>query len=381
MSNFRIKKKKSKDNQKSNIKGSTTLDKKHRQKVNEFLTQKKSKKSVENEISKIEQELDILKNKNLKYNDEVMEHRANLLNKKDALQDELNNINNNFDELNYYDTAGDIITDYYKLRDSKEKDIRESKSIIEYLNNNKTEKNDKKDNRATLFEKFCKRIDGIRINKHDGTDRIKYCNECDVEKVLDIGESSYTCPECGDMEIVIIDEDRQIKEYSPYKRLNHFREWLNQFQAKESTEIPDEVYKNICIEINRNRINDLSQLNRDKMQQLLKKLGYNHLYEHIPYIINKLSNLPPPKINRTIETRFFKMFMMIQEPWEMYKPKGRKNFLSYSYILYKFCELLELDDLLEFFPLLKSPQKLMEQDYVWKKFCKYLKWEFYPTRR
>jgi hypothetical protein len=68
-------------------------------------------------------------------------------------------------------------------------------------------------------------------------------------------------------------------------------------------------------------------------------------------------------------------------------PEGQRfvclSFLtpSDSYILYKFCELLELDDLLEFFPLLKSPQKLMEQDYVWKKFCKYLKWEFYPTRR
>ena len=42
---------------------------------------------------------------------------------------------------------------------------------------------------------------------------------------------------------------------------------------------------------------------------------------------------------------------------------------------------LELDDLLQYFPLLKSPQKLMEQDQVWKKFCKYLKWEFYPTFR
>ena len=380
MSNFRIKKKKSKGSNKTNIKGSNTLDKKHRQKVNKFATLKKSIKNIEKEILKIDQELEFLKT-NIKYDDKDLEHRANLLNKKDSLKDQLNNIKNNNDELSYYDTAGDIIMEYYNLINNKEKDIKESKSILEYLNNKNKKPDDKKDNRATLFDKFCKRIDGIRINKHDGTDRIKYCNDCAIEKVLDIGESSYTCPECGDMEIVIIDEDRQIKEYSPYKRLNHFREWLNQFQAKESTEIPDEVYKNICIEINRNRITDISQLNRDKMQLILKKLGYNNLYEHIPYIINKLSNLPPPKINREIETRFLKMFMMIQEPWELYKPKGRKNFLSYSYILYKFCELLELDELLEFFPLLKSPQKLMEQDYVWKKFCTHLKWEFYPTRR
>ena len=59
------------------------------------------------------------------------------------------------------------------------------------------------------------------------------------------------------MESVILDEDRQIKEYSPYKRINHFREWLNQFQAKESTEIPDEIYSSILIEINKMRITDL----------------------------------------------------------------------------------------------------------------------------
>jgi hypothetical protein len=30
--------------------------------------------------------------------------------------------------------------------------------------------------------------------------------------------------------------------YYAYKRINHFNEWLAQFQAKESTEIPAYVY-------------------------------------------------------------------------------------------------------------------------------------------
>ena len=50
----------------------------------------------------------------------------------------------------------------------------------------------------------------------------------------------------------------------------------------------------------------------------------------------------------------------------MFKPKGRKNIISYSYIIYKFCELLELDHLLPFFPLLKSHKKLMEHDVFGK---------------
>ena len=67
------------------------------------------------------------------------------------------------------------------------------------------------------------------------------------------------------------------------------------------------------------------------------------------------------------------MFKSIQEPWELYKPKGRKNIISYSYIIYKFCELLELDHLLKYFPLLKSSKKIQEHDIIWKKVCNYLK--------
>ena len=37
--------------------------------------------------------------------------------------------------------------------------------------------------------------------------------------------------------------------YFSYKRINHFNEWLAQFQAKESTDIPSDVYDKIILEI------------------------------------------------------------------------------------------------------------------------------------
>ena len=100
------------------------------------------------------------------------------------------------------------------------------------------------------------------------------------------------------------------------------------------------------------------------------------MYEHIPYIINKLSGLEAPNINRHIEMKFIDMFTKIQEPWEIFKSPDRKNFLSYSYVLHKFCQLLELDHLLICFPLLKSARNLKDQEQVWEKICKVLKWEF-----
>ena len=60
-------------------------------------------------------------------------------------------------------------------------------------------------------------------------------------------------------------------------------------------------------------------------------------------------------------------------------PATRKNFLSYSYVIHKFCELLEFDHLLEYFPLLKSREKLHQQDLIWTKICRDLKWQFIPS--
>ena len=57
-------------------------------------------------------------------------------------------------------------------------------------------------------------------------------------------------------------------------------------------------------------------------------------------------------------------------------PLDRKNFLSYSYVLYKFCELLGEDAFLKYFPLLKSKEKLYQQDQVWQKICKEMRWQF-----
>lgn len=373
MSNFKIKKKKK---EKLEYRDSTTLDKKHKEQSSLFKKQKESLPDKLNQIKKLEQDLELIDREKSIFTEKDLEIKANTLNMIDKLKQEIISIEENQKELDYYDKTGEIICSYYKLRDEKKNEFSETKNIIDYFNKKKVKKDDTGNSRTQLFDKYCQRVDGTRTIKDDGSNRIKYCKECNVEKILDAGESSYVCPVCGDSEEIILDEDRQIKEYSPYKRINHFKEWINQFQAKETTEIPENIFLEIINEINKNRIKDLSKLDRDKMKQILKKLGYNNLYEHIPYIINKLSGLAPPTINRHVEMKFIDMFTKIQDPWEVFKPKGRKNFLSYSYVLHKFCQLLELDHLLTSFPLLKSIKNLKEQEQVWEKICKSLKWEF-----
>lgn len=97
------------------------------------------------------------------------------------------------------------------------------------------------------------------------------------------------------------------------------------------------------------------------------------------YIISKITGKPAPCINRDTEETLKKMFDKIQEPFEKHCPKNRINFLSYSYVLHKFFQLLGFDEYVLSFPLLKSRQKLRIQDEIWKKICADCGWEFYPS--
>lgn len=245
--------------------------------------------------------------------------------------------------------------------------------------------------KSKLYDEYKQLISNDYFDKTHATVRqnnhIKKCPNCNIIKKLIQSEAIFVCTNCGDTETIIIEsENGSFKDAAPekaaypYKRKNHFCEWLSQFQAKESTEIPQDVYDKLKLEIKKNRITNLKRdLNRNKIKGYLKKLGLVNYYEHIPHIMSKLTGLPPPTINRETEETLRMMFNQIQEPFNKHRPPGRVNFLSYSYCLNKFCELLELDEFLKDFPLLKSPEKLKEQDKIWKKICQELKWEFYAS--
>ena len=84
-------------------------------------------------------------------------------------------------------------------------------------------------------------------------------------------------------------------------------------------------------------------------------------------------------MSHELEETLRMMFKDIQKPFDDNCPTERKNFLSYSYVLYKMCELLGEDEYLQYFPLLKSKEKLYQQDVIWRLITQQLRWEFIPT--
>jgi hypothetical protein len=109
---------------------------------------------------------------------------------------------------------------------------------------------------------------------------------------------------------------------------------------------------------------------------ILKRLKLNKYYEHIAHINLRINGQPAPVMTRATEEKLRSMFKEIQAPFIKNCPSGRKNFLSYAFVLHKFCQLLGLDDFLHCFTLLKSREKLHHQDQIWEKICAELQWEF-----
>jgi hypothetical protein len=244
-------------------------------------------------------------------------------------------------------------------------------------------------NRKDLFKKFMEEVEGevgTSVSTPENACLFLKCERCESSNLFyDDCSSDTVCLECGFAQYTFSGE-RSYKEeqesdqnivYS-YKRENHFNEWLAQFQAKEVTNIPDEVFSLLRNEFRKQKASK-SDITQTRVRDMLKKLKMNKYYEHAPYISSLLNGVKPPRMTQALEDKLRIMFHHIQKPFEKHCPSDRKNFLSYSYILYKFCELLSEDEFLVCFPLLKSKEKLYKQDQIWKKITDELHWEYIPT--
>lgn len=199
------------------------------------------------------------------------------------------------------------------------------------------------------------------------------CEYCNVEKDMIHTEGSFVCPLCGDTEYMAIDCEIQTNKESicekakaPYKKLNHFKERMNQFQSKESINIPEEVYNIIRAELTQKKI-PLKSLTFERVKRILKKYKLNKYYEHVYSITSKITGIHPPLLTKEIEDEMCRRFMIVEELFEIFKPRGRTNFLNYSFLINKLFLSLNLPNYAAHFGFLKSKEKQQLHEKLWSK--------------
>jgi len=370
---------------KINKKNSTTLDGKHKEFINEFnkdendnipkLKREKAeikkileKNTVENTLT-IEQVMD--------YTDKMKELSAEIASLKSKKKEYF--LNNSKYIFDYFENKKDISSGNTPMTKSKMLETffkinsdDNSSSVIENKNNN-------------IFQKYLSNIDETFLDMNAFLRPTDICQSCFKGELIPMDdEGVLICNVCSkNVQYLIENEKPSYKEppkevcFYAYKKINHFKEILAQFQGKETTQIPAEVIENLKYQIKKERI-EYSKLTYYKTKEILKKLGYNKYYEHINFIKDKLG-IKPPIIYQELEETLCNFFMEIQYPYAKHCPDYRVNFLHYYYVLYKLFELLGEDQYLPEIPMLKDREKLIEQDTIWKKICEELDWEFIAT--
>jgi L-rhamnose mutarotase len=383
----------------SNPEARTTLDSLHQNQISKLLEKKQGVDDIKQQVEDIQNDISNCVNV-IERNQKQNRHRE--------LIKEIQSIEDEKDIYNYFLETGDILYQYYDIQEKIQQGVEslfasrpavKPGSVMAALQeaakkDNPNEEPEKETikvlkgenlQRDKLLDKYLQKVDPghARNSTYEAESAFGVCDECSAEMIFSSNEALFNCAVCGNQEFVLMDSDkpsykdppREVSYYA-YKRINHFNEWLAQFQAKECTDIPQEIYDQILVELKKERITHLDNLKPAKIREILKKIKANKYYEHVPHITNRLNGKNAPVMNREIEEKLRYMFKEIQPSFQKHCPKGRSNFLSYSYVLYKFCELLQLDDYLPNFPLLKNRDKLYTQDKIWQKICEDLGWQF-----
>ena len=404
-----------KSSKRSNPEARTTLDAIHHQKVQNMMEEK-------DQLHEYKQELEDLRRRIRESSSDIeiwkWERDADILEKK------IKSIEDGSELMDYYLRTGDILYNYYDIQDQIQQGTQvfaankakpgsilaileevaqdhDSDNVDPFMMSSSTPSSmsasttvkesalEKKGlQRNQLLNDYLQLEDPsmARNTMEEYDDPWTLCERCSNEMIMCLNEANLTCSKCGHQEFILVDSDKPSYKdpprevcYYAYKKINHFNEWLAQFQAKESTEIPADIYDTILVQLKKERITNMSSLKPTKLREILRKMKCSKYYEHIPHIINRLNGQNAPFMSREDEEKLRHMFREIQPSFKKHCPKGRRNFLSYGYVLYKFCELLEMDEYLACFPLLKNRDKLYLQDKTWQKICSDQAWSYIRT--
>jgi hypothetical protein len=371
---------------KVNKKTSTTLDGRHREFINDF------NKDENDRIPKLKIERAELREK-LKNNETIhnmnIEEIMDCKDKIEEITEQIKTLKNK--KKDYYLDNSKYIFDYFenKKNISNVENIDNSKKtklLDAFFKINKDDSDKMTENKNNnIFQKYLSNIDESFIDINSFVIPTDVCQGCHKGELIPMDdEGVLICNNCSrNFQYLIENEKPSYKEppkevcFYAYKKINHFKEILAQFQGKETTQIPVEVIENLKQQIKKERI-DINKMTYYETKGLLKKLGYNKYYEHINFIKDKLG-IKPPIISQELEETLCNFFMEIQYPYAKHCPDYRVNFLHYYYVLYQLFELLGEKHYLIEIPMLKDREKLIEQDTIWKKICEELDWEFIPT--
>ena len=162
-----------------------------------------------------------------------------------------------------------------------------------------------------------------------------------------------------------------------YKRYDNFKVILNQFFYGGNRVVPDDIMKTI-----RNEIHDETNILYNYtipitipiLECILKRNKMMKYKNSIYFIYFKLSGVPLPYITITEKDIILKVFDVVSTIYDKCKPKGRKSFLNYPFVLKQILIMRNMDQYAKYIPKLKTNSKQKELEKIWELITKDPEW-------
>ena len=210
-----------------------------------------------------------------------------------------------------------------------------------------------------------------------------FCKGCRLRKTVDYERSTLVCTKCGVFEYYPVYVSSYNHTMQPsrrkciYKRYDNFKVILNQFFYGGKRVVPDDVMVAIKDEIH-NETNILYNytipITIPVLECILKRNKLSTYKNSIYYIYFKLSGVPFPHINIKGYNMMLKVFDIVSTIYDKYKPKGKKSFLNYPFVLKQILIMMGMDQYAKYIPKLKTHSKQKELERVWELITKDPEW-------
>ena len=202
-----------------------------------------------------------------------------------------------------------------------------------------------------------------------------FCIDCKSRKIVDYEKSILVCTKCGVFEYYPVYVSSYNHPMKPsrrkciYKRSDNFKVILDQFFYGGKQFVPDDIMKTIRDEIH-NETNILYNytipITIPILECILKRNKMMKYKNSIYFIYFKISGVPLPCSTMKEYKSILNVFNVVSKIYDKYKPKGRKSFLNYSFVLKQILIVLGKNDYAKYIPPLKTNSKQKELERIWE---------------
>lgn len=348
----------------------------------------KIRKQLQNDAMKIEEYKQELEQKKQELQTLEIEKDKHIIQEQiDQLSQKIHNIENDIPIAEYVCLANPVLEKYKKLIQTPMK--------IDFFKSQKMLSDNSEKEKQEIIDKFldiAKKYVPIRTYKREKSE--KYSCHCgNISRFIE-QQNKIICHECSNVydiqsvQTSFKDIDRvNLSQKYKYKKKVHFRDTINQYQGKQNKKINPKIFQileeqfelhNLVNKEGTTNAEKYANITREQIYMFLFQTDNSNYYEDINMLHHYFTGIPCPDLS-SVEHLLYEDFDKVVDAYESLDNVTRIHFLNGQYILYQLLRRRKFKVSESDFDILKTRERLVEHDEIFKEICAKLEWTFNPT--